>query len=63
MPGDPKECREHALRCIALAAKTERQELKGTLLDLAKRWTRLAVELEAAYALRDVVEPDPNKPR
>jgi hypothetical protein len=30
---------------------------------LAKTWTRLAVELETTYALKDMVEPDPTKAR
>jgi hypothetical protein len=59
MPGDPKECRKHALRCSELAATVQNEELKKTLLNLAKTWTRLAVELESANALLDMVDPKP----
>jgi hypothetical protein len=46
MPGDPKECRLHAMRCAELAATAKTQQLKATLLDLSKNWVRLAASLE-----------------
>jgi hypothetical protein len=55
MPGDPKECRQHALNCMLLAKQTANQESKQTFLGLSQSWTRLAVELENAQALLDTV--------
>jgi hypothetical protein len=42
MPGDPKECRERAKRCWALAAEARNPVLKESLVDLAQGWTVLA---------------------
>jgi hypothetical protein len=50
MPGDPKECREHALRCAELAMTARTPQLKTTLLDLSKKWEKLAIQLENALA-------------
>jgi hypothetical protein len=55
MPGDPKECRQHALNCMLLAKQTANQESKQTFLSLSQSWTRLALELENAQALLDAV--------
>jgi hypothetical protein len=55
MPGDPKECRQHALNCMLLAKQTANQESKQTFLSLSQSWTRLAVELENAQPLLDAV--------
>jgi hypothetical protein len=51
MPGDPKECREHAKRCWALASQTKNPVLKESLVDIAQRWVLLAAELDATHAL------------
>ena len=51
MPGDPKECRERALRCAELAMTARTPQLKTTLLDLSKKWEKLAIQLETALAL------------
>lgn len=50
MPGDPKECRQRALRCTELAEKATDPELKAVLKSLVKRWLKLAVELKHAQA-------------
>jgi hypothetical protein len=50
MPGDPKECRQHALNCMMLAKGSTTAEAKQTFHNLAQSWTRLAVELESAQA-------------
>ena len=51
MPGDPKECRENAKRCLEFAqtARTEadRERLEG----LAQKWLALATDFEAANVL------------
>jgi hypothetical protein len=51
MPGDPKECREHAKRCWALASEVKNLALKESLVETAQRWSRLATDLEAMHIL------------
>jgi hypothetical protein len=53
MPGDPKECREHAKRCLQMAAESPSQLAKARFEELAKTWMRLATDLEQAKALVD----------
>jgi hypothetical protein len=50
MPGDPKECRQHAARCAELAVAARTPELRVRFLELSKIWERLAIELEDAFA-------------
>jgi len=50
MPGDPKQCREHAAGCRKLAANAE-GELRERLLTLAETFERLAAEHESAQAI------------
>jgi hypothetical protein len=40
MPGDPKQCRLHALHGIEMAATVKTPQMKATLLDLSKSWVR-----------------------
>src|SRR5215510_10025846 len=56
MPGDPRECRRHALRCAELAASARPQQLKTALLELSKNWERLAIDLENGVVMFDDVE-------
>ena len=51
MPGDPKECREHAKRCWALASEVTNPALKESLVETAQRWSRLATDPEAMHIL------------
>ena len=51
MPGDPKECRLHALRCAELAASARTPKLKATLLEISANWQKLAVDLEHTQIL------------
>jgi len=51
MPGDPKECRIHAMNCMQMAETATTPELRRTYVDLAHQWNRLAVELEDAQSL------------
>lgn len=52
MPGDPKECREHAKHCLELASDAPQSSLaRSHFEDLAKIWMRLATDLEHADAL------------
>jgi hypothetical protein len=53
MPGDPKECREHAKNCMRLASEANTERARDTFTDLARTWTRLATDLENAEALLD----------
>jgi hypothetical protein len=62
MPGDPKECRMHAMRCAELAMSAKPAQLKATLLNLSKTWERLAIELETTHALLDEEKVDFKKP-
>jgi hypothetical protein len=61
MPGNPKECREHAKRCWALAAETKNPALKESLVEIAQKWARLATDLEATRAL--LADWAPEKPK
>jgi hypothetical protein len=74
MPGDPKECREHARCCAKLAKEAARQDSQQTFLRLERSWLRLAVELEDAQRFLttlesldfngfDVTQPDDASPK
>jgi hypothetical protein len=45
MPGDPKNYKEHAERCLELASQAWDPVLKENLTQAAQRWTRLASDL------------------
>ena len=51
MPGDPKQCREQAKRCLELAHETTNPALKDSLADIAGQWMRLATDLDATTRL------------
>ena len=51
MPGDPKECREHAKNCLRMAAEAPSPLAKARFQKLAETWMRLATDLEHARAL------------
>jgi len=51
MPGDPKECRQHAERCGELARLATTLEARDQFLSLQMTWIRLAMELTQAKAL------------
>lgn len=53
MPGDPKECREHAKQCFKLAELALTPDAKAYLFELARTWLKLASELETAKGLLD----------
>ena len=50
MPGDPKECRQHARRCAELASIATTPEAREQFLSLEQSWMRLAADLEQAKA-------------
>jgi hypothetical protein len=63
MPGDPKECRKHALNCMLLAKQASTEESKQTFLRLSKSWTRLAAELQDAETfLKTISEIEVSNP-
>lgn len=51
MPGDPKECREHAKCCLRLAAEAPSPLAKARFQKLAETWMRLATDLELTLSL------------
>ena len=51
MPGDAKECREHALECMELARTARTPEHKQLLTNLAQSWLNVAAEIERTKAL------------
>jgi hypothetical protein len=51
MPGDPKECRQHAECCGELARLATTPQARETFLSLQMTWIRLAMELDQARAL------------
>ena len=51
MPGNPEQCRLNAARCLKLAKRARRAEMRETFTALADTWTRLAAEHESDEAL------------
>jgi hypothetical protein len=51
MPGNPIECHLNSARCLALAERVRRPEVRQTFIALAETWKRLAVELECDQPL------------
>jgi hypothetical protein len=58
MPGDPKECRQHALNCVHLAKGASTPELRDHFAKLARTWIKLAEALEQTEALLAPIEDD-----
>jgi hypothetical protein len=53
MPGDPKECCQHALRCVRLAQTSASPQAREQFANLANTWLRLAADLEKTLSLFD----------
>jgi len=47
MPGNPEQCRLNAARCLKLAKRARRPEMREAFTALADTWARLAAELES----------------
>jgi hypothetical protein len=62
MPGDPKECREHARRCGELAKLATTPEARQQFLSLQMSWIRLAADLDNAKAFIDALAEMDEKP-
>jgi hypothetical protein len=56
MPGNPKECRQHAENCRRLAAEARSVGARNNFLNLADNWERLAIELETVQPLIKVMK-------
>ena len=64
MPGDPKECREHAKACAELAKLATTPEARQQFLSLQMSWIRLAADLDNAEAFIDALaEMDEDPPK
>src|SRR5262249_19802997 len=59
MPGDPKECRFNAVRCLRLAKRARRLEVRQAFVALAGTWTRLAAELESDRTISELELSEP----
>jgi hypothetical protein len=46
MPSDPTECRENAACWVELAVAAKTEHLKVMLVELSRRWEKLAIDLE-----------------
>jgi hypothetical protein len=55
MPGDPKECREHANACMRIAHTASSPEDKEHFVSLANTWRRIAADLESTQGLLGVL--------
>ena len=63
MPGDPKECRQHALNCLQLAKGVSTPEQRDQFAKLAGTWIKLAEELEQSHSVLAAIEDEePIKP-
>jgi hypothetical protein len=51
MPGDPNECRTHALECTNLAETALNKNARETFLYFASAWFKLASRIENSEAL------------
>ena len=53
MPGNPEECRQHALHCVRLAQTSATPQARDHFAKLARSWIRLAEDLERGRAFLD----------
>ena len=49
---DGKDCRDNAIRCVAMANRAKERRTQSLLVYLAEAWTKLAEELESNEAFR-----------
>ena len=57
MPGDPKECREHARACAEMAARARTSEQRQLLENLERTWLGLAIDLERNQTMLEAYPP------
>jgi hypothetical protein len=58
MPGDPKECRQHALECVRLAQTSATQQDREHFAGLARTWIKLAEDIEQRHTFVAGLEED-----
>jgi hypothetical protein len=58
LPGDPKECRNHALTCEKLAQLGTTPQARDHFAKLARTWITLAEDLEKSQAFLAAVNED-----
>jgi hypothetical protein len=58
MPGNPRECRLSAMRCLQLAKDAKNQSVKDNFVSLAGTWQALANQLAAQQALIEKIADD-----
>ena len=46
MPGNPRQCRLNAARCLALAKRARKPETRQLFTEMAETWKKLAAETE-----------------
>jgi hypothetical protein len=63
MPGDPKECRQHALTCARLAQTSAIPQARERFASLANTWVRLAEDLERTLALLETFDDEDERER
>jgi len=63
MPGDPKECLEHAAECQRLADMAKSEHARDVFLDLAKTWIKLARDLRHSQDILGTRGGDGPEPR
>ena len=61
MPGNPRECREHAANCRKLAQSASGETAREKFLALASTWERLASELESAQMFLQAMDEIKNQ--
>ena len=62
MPGDPRECRQHALTYVQLVQTAATQQARENFAKLARAWIRLAEDLEWSQAFLVAVNKRWNRP-
>ena len=58
MPGDSKECRQHALTCARLAQTSAIPQVRERFASLANTWLMLADDLERTLALLETFDDE-----
>jgi hypothetical protein len=58
MPGDPKECRQHALTCARLAVTSASPLVREQFANLTNTWLNLADDLERTLALLETSDDE-----
>jgi len=49
----PVECRQHAVECQCMAERAANLRMQSTLIDMARTWQRLALEVEQQFSYKN----------